>query len=580
MTAGTTTSTSPVQPAARLRGMRPYDPPASPWPIDLYLDANEGRLDEAAVRASLDEVDIASLSRYPSASALEAAIATRLGTDANRVVVTNGGDDAIDRVCRAVLDPGTRALTHAPTFVMIAHSARLAGATVNEVPWVDGDFPTDEFIERIDDATKLVALVTPNNPTGRVVPLADIRAVALAAAGVGAALLVDLAYVEFADEDPTPALLELANVVMIRTFSKARGLAGLRIGYAVASAEMAVWLRTTGGPYPVSRLSLELAAGALDPTATSDGYVQRVRDERGSLIDVLRDCGGEPIASEANFVLTRVPSRAMTKDTLASLGIGVRDFPGREPLDDCLRITLPGHAEDFDRLTRGLRAAMAPEALLLDMDGVIADVSSSYREAITATASTYGVQVDRDAIVEIKHAGNANNDWEVTLRVLEAAGITTTIEEVVRRFQDVYLGRDGQTGLRERESLIPSINTMRRLVDRLPLAIVTGRPREEAAWFLERFDLASRIPVLVAMEDGPAKPDPAPVIAALEQLGVSAAWMVGDTPDDMVAARAAGVVPVGVVAPGERTETATAVLQRSGAVRVMNTLDELPEMLP
>ena len=127
--------------------------------------------------------------------------------------------------------------------------------------------------------------------------------------------------------------------------------------------------------------------------------------------------------------------------------------------------------------------------------------------------------------------------------------------------------------------LVP-VDVLSRLAERLPLAIVTGRPREEAEWFLDKEELTDLFPTVVCMEDGPLKPDPAPVQLARSRLAVERAWMVGDTPDDIRAATAAGVLPIGVVAPGPNPTATTAALRESGAATVLGTINDLLELLP
>ena len=560
--------------STRVRDLRAYIPPEVPPFVDLRLDANEGAGPSEAAMAALRGAGAESARRYPDARALEAAIAARHGVDPERVVVTGGGDDAIDRACRAFLEPGRDLVTHEPTFEMIGRSARLAGAAVRSTPWLGGGFPADELIGSISSETGLVALVTPNNPTGGVIPAVDVVRVARAAAGVRAAVMVDLAYAEFADDDPTAALAGESNVVIVRTFSKALGLAGLRVGYAVAPAGIADALRAAGGPYPVSGPALDAAASAL---GGNRAFTERVRSERSRLSALLRELGCGVLDSQANFVAAAFDDADLVHRALASLGIAVRRFASRPELRGYLRITLPGCDRSFGRLERALRAALDPEALLLDLDGVLADVSGSYREAIVRTARSFGVDVTRAEVAEEKRRGGSNNDWEVTARLIARRGVTAPLAEITERFQAAYAGPGG---LRESESLIPDADVVRRLADRLPIAVVTGRPRDEAAWFLERAGLTPLVRALVCMEDAEAKPSPAPVRLALERLGVERAWMVGDTPDDMEAARLAGVVPVGVIAPGDDGGASRGALERAGAARVARGLEDVLEMLP
>jgi histidinol-phosphate aminotransferase len=350
-------------PVARLSGLKPYEPPAPGSSIDLRLDANEGPAPDAGLLArlfknlggTLPEL----LRRYPDASALERRLAELHGVDPARVVVTTGGDDAIDRLCRAVLEPGREAIVHLPTFVMIPRGIRLAGATLVEIPWLEGPFPRSDALGRITPSTAMIALVSPNNPTGAVIETQDILAVADAAPH--AAVLVDLAYVEFADADPTPALLKSPNAVLVRTFSKARGLAGLRVGYAVAPPEIARWLRTTGSPYPVSALSLAIAGGVLDDPAPLAATVERVRAERGALLALLGRIGANPLPSQANFVTARITGAESVRRALAERGIAVRTFP-KPGTEDLLRVTLPGNEHEYARLTAALAESIRSTA--------------------------------------------------------------------------------------------------------------------------------------------------------------------------------------------------------------------------
>lgn len=345
------TPTTP-RPSGRLDALRPYEPPAVGGSVDLRLDANEGPLPGDDLVRALQSVTPEQLRRYPDATSLERRLAERHAVDPARVVVTTGGDDAIDRLCRAVLDPGREAILHMPTFVMIPRGVRLAGATPVEIPWLRGPFPRGAVVGAVTPRTAMVALVTPNNPTGAVIEAADILAVADAAPH--AVVLVDLAYVEFADADPTPALLERTNVVLVRTFSKARGLAGMRVGYAIAPPMIARWLRTTGSPYPVSAVSLALAGASLEDEARLAGTAARVRAERGELFDLLKTLGLDPLPSEGNFVTVPVDDGEALRLALGGRGVAVRSLAASA----LLRITLPGNDAGFARLVDALAQAL------------------------------------------------------------------------------------------------------------------------------------------------------------------------------------------------------------------------------
>ncbi|MEO1128765.1 MAG: TIGR01548 family HAD-type hydrolase [Planctomycetota bacterium] len=555
-----------------------YDAPGFSAPIDLDLSRNEGACAIADLAGALASVEPSMLECYPDILPLQRRLARHVGLDPDRVVVTTGGDEGIDRAIRVAIRSGrTRVLGHDPSFEMIGVSTVNAGATLDTISWLEGAFPVDAFCAAIDASVAAVVLVTPNNPTGAAIDLPDIRRVVDRAAEVGAMALIDLAYVEFAADDPTHTLLEMPNVVIVRTLSKAWGLAGLRIGYLLASEELSDTLRNAGGPFPVSGVSLHLAEKALDAGGIDIDGFQRRKARLGAIVGSI---GGRPWASDANFVLAQVPDAAWLRDALASLGIAVRRFPSSPELADCLRITVPTNDAALDRLESALRIVSAPQAVLFDMDGVLAEVSTSYRRAIVKTARHFGVEVTPVEIGEAKRRGGANNDWELTDRLLAAAGVDVPFDQIRSVFESVYHGTEAQPGLKMTESLLVDPSDLRSLATRYPLAIVTGRPRADALEFLDRFDIRDVFEVIISMEDGPAKPDPAPVHRAMEALRVERAWMIGDTVDDINASRAAGVLPIGVVPRGDAFDETYAALMNAGSAVAYETTEQCMERLP
>ncbi len=553
----------------------PRSPYLRPVPIaadTLRLDGNEGSQPPAALLQMVATLPPEVLRNYPDLEPLQQAIAARHGVDPGRVVITAGADDAIDRVFRAYTGPGCEVVVPTPTFEMIHRFAQTSGAEVRTTPWGDR-FPLAAVTSLLGPATRLIVVISPNNPTGSVVSASELSRVAEAARG--SLVLFDHVYADYADEDLSPAAFEHPNIVMLRTFSKAWGLAGCRVGYAVASPEIASVLRNTANPYPVSAVSARLALERLRGAEIEmRQHVRQVRQERQRLRDHLAKRRIPCADSQGNFLLADFGARAtFVERALASLGILVRSFPSRPEISQALRITLPGDEPKFVRLVRVLETVLEPEALLFDLDGVLADVEDSYRRCVLETVASFGVALSREELRAAALGGDANNDWILCRRLLAERGREVSLAEVTARFQALYLGNQGKEGYRERERPIVPKNVLSEWARRLPLAVVTGRPRTEAEGFLERHGLAELFSAVITLEDAPAKPDPAPVRLALEALSVERAWMLGDTPDDLAAARGAGVLPLAVPEPADNDPDTRARLSNAGAAAVLeNTL--------
>lgn len=348
-----------IAPASRVDALRAYQRAPLPPGVSLRLDANEGP--PAAmdiVLGALEEGGVELFRRYPDTRPLEASLATVFSLDPARVFVSAGADDVIDRCCRAYLTPGSSLLIAEPGFEMFDHYAALSGARVNKVTWSPDCYPSDDMLARIDESTRVIAVVTPNNPTGEVATLNALRQLSVAAPH--ALVILDHAYADFADVDLTPDALQMPNVVVVRTFSKAWGLAGCRVGYALGPAPITRALRAAGGPFPVSAPSLAVAAALLAKGQDArDAFVRRIREERRLLHDQLASSGGRPRKSEGNFVFAELGDRSLdVHKRLVEQGVLVR-LVASAGLPLGLRISLPGDAEGFAELTSAVEKALA-----------------------------------------------------------------------------------------------------------------------------------------------------------------------------------------------------------------------------
>ncbi len=225
------------------------------------------------------------------------------------------------------------------------------------------------------------------------------------------------------------------------------------------------------------------------------------------------------------------------------------------------------------------------KALLFDLDGVLVDVSSSFRQAVRLTVQHFSGKIIPASLIErYKNRGGMNNDWDLTTRLLLDLGVVVERGEVVKRFQELYRGADFD-GLISGERWLIRDDVLDRAVSEFPLGIVTGRPREEALFTIGRSGTGGRFSSIIAMEDVPplcGKPNPLGIKLALKSLDAGKGWYAGDNPDDVRAALGAGLTPIGVVpgtggpAPSPDSETA---LREAGASTIIHDINDILEVL-
>ena len=291
-----------------------------------------------AIERALAKTRVDRFADYPSLTSitLRGAVASRLGVDPSMVVTGNGSNDLIDILCRTFLSPGDRAAYHWPTFSMIPYFVRLSLGHGIAAP-LGPEWSLDRDAVLAAEA-KLTFLVRPNNPTGNAFPRKDVERVVEESRGL---VVVDEAYVEFLGGESFVKEVREGrdNLVVLRTLSKAHGLAALRIGYAVASPGVAEEMGKVRGPFRLDALAEAVGAHAVSDDRYVNEVVGAVRAERANLKRLLEERGFTVFRSDANFLLAKPPmdARALTA-ALAERGVHVRWLGG--DLSPYVRVTV------------------------------------------------------------------------------------------------------------------------------------------------------------------------------------------------------------------------------------------------
>lgn len=341
-----------LNPRVAVRNIPQYYPPLA-GRDGLRLDFNENAVGcSPRVLARLRKLTADDLSRYPEREVVETRVAEFFGISASELLLTNGVDEAIHLVCQTYLDPGDEALIVVPTYSMYRIYMAAAGASVISVAsQTNFQFPVAEVLNQISQRTRLVAIANPNNPTGSVARREDLLQIARSAPH--AAVLVDEAYFEFCGETVLDQCREIGNLFVTRTFSKAYGLAGLRIGVLAGRADHMHPLRRVCSPYNVNAVALACLPEALADQCYIRQYVSEVIEGRTRLERALEARGIQFWPSHANFVLARVGSNAQASaafvEQMRASGILIRDRTSDPGCAGCVRITI-GSREQTDRL--------------------------------------------------------------------------------------------------------------------------------------------------------------------------------------------------------------------------------------
>jgi histidinol-phosphate aminotransferase len=345
-------------PRARVRAIKEYHPPLGSRD-GLRLDFNENTLAcSPAVRDVLGRISGGDLTRYPERESVEAIVAAHLGLAPAQVALTNGVDEAIHVLFEAFLDRGDELLLPVPTYTMYEVYASGTDAGVIVVQADDNlRFPFEQLAASITPRTKIIAIANPNSPSGTIASREQI--VELARRAAQAIILVDEAYFHFCGETVMDLISTLPNLMVARTFSKAYGLAGLRVGVLAGPIELMHWVRRVLSPYSVNSVALACLPAALHDTDYLHWYVGEVLAAREEFEAALVRANVRYWPSRANFILVDIGPRhqEFVRHMLAA-GVLVRDRSNDPGCDGRVRITI-GTREQMQKASVALNDSLA-----------------------------------------------------------------------------------------------------------------------------------------------------------------------------------------------------------------------------
>jgi histidinol-phosphate aminotransferase len=346
------TSIKTVKPRRAVLDMPEYHPPLAARTA-LRLDFNENTFAPSPeVLKRIHAITAEGLTKYPEREGVEQIVAAHFGLQADQILLTNGVDEAIHLMCAAFLEAEDEVLIATPTFFMYDVSAKLMTPHLIKVQADSSlEFPFERFMAAITPRTKLIIVASPNNPTGAIVSREHL--LAIAAAAPQAVLMVDEAYYHFQGDTMLEDVATIPNMIVARTFSKAYGLANLRIGMLAGNAELLRYVRKVCSPYNVNGVALECLPAAIADEAYLTWYTDQVHAGRERIMAGLDALGVPYFPSHANFVLMNIGAKhGALVNAMRTHGVLLRDRSADPGCDGFVRITIGIE----DHVTRGLAA--------------------------------------------------------------------------------------------------------------------------------------------------------------------------------------------------------------------------------
>jgi histidinol-phosphate aminotransferase len=561
---------SKITPRQAVAAIRPYQPPLEGRRDFIRLDFNENTT--GFPWAYSEDTPGELLTAYPEYDRFLEAIAQAWNVPTDRLLLTNASDEALFVIAFTFIEPGQdTAITAAPTFALIPHYLKLVQSKLIEVPITDDlEYDTPAIEAQLRQGVKLAMFASPDNPVGCLLPLDKVRD--WCARFPETLFVMDEAYAEFSGVSALPLVDEFANLLVTRTFSKAWGLAGLRLGAIIGRPELIDYLKRVRSPYSVNAYALHMAIRMLPRYDEIKAEAQVVMQRKARIVETVRNRGYRVVAGHANFFMMAVGFEAKAFcEFFRERGILLRDRSSMHKLEGMVRISTGSEAE-MQQFLDVLDAWRQSRALIFDMDGTLVDTSASFDATVAAMVEKYsGQPLQNGELKALRGEGGFNDDWDATVELLRRRGVQKTYDEISIEATALYLSLAPQT-----ETWLVPPETLGELKRRHRLAVATGRFRSEydPIW-KDRFN--PLFEQVVCQDDCPAaqkKPQPDLLLAALQKMGATGGVYVGNSVDDMQAAKAAGLRRIAVT-----TTHDAELLRAAGAEVIIDSLEKLGDFV-
>ncbi len=571
-------------PKSTLKNIEPYSIDEFYPECELKLDSNENVFGPApSVVEAFKNLDIRRFNIYPCYGELLELLSKKFGFEKENFMLTNGCDEAINVALSTYLAPGELVLSASPTFSMPVLYSKVIGADVLQVEYKEKwRFSKENLLSSLNDKVKVIYLATPNSPTGDVIEPSIVEEILSECQD--RLILLDLTYVnysKFSEIDYYSLVKKYKNLICVKSFSKDYALTGLRLGFILANKENIVEFKKVISPYSVNSLAVYAGIKSLEDNDKYFSYVKKeVEKSRDYLFEKLSELGFTPYRSEANFMLVDFSDKAdFVYNKLLCNGIRVRKFSAPN-LKSLFRIGIP-LLEGAKKLIEALKPR---NLLVFDLDGVVFDVSNSYRFAIQKTFEYFaGCPCEPSDMQEAKNRGGLSNDWDLTKYLLDKKGVKADYSKLVEVFQDIFYDpkKEGKKGAIDNEEVVLGAEFFSELSKKYDLAVFTGRPREEAFYSLKKYGLDKYFQYFVCLEDvpkGKSKPCPDGLLKIKKHCYYNNICFFGDTVDDAKSGHDAHVQVYGIIPPrAVNVENTTKSLVEFGAEGVFEDAKKILE---